>query len=71
MRVALGELFAEWRRKRKVGLRAIAGSLQVSVNTIRWHEAGDVSLRADMIVRAARVMRVSPGTLINIPDDIQ
>ncbi|CAB4180383.1 HTH_XRE domain containing protein [uncultured Caudovirales phage] len=71
VQVALGKLFADVRTSKGVGLRKMAAALEVSVNTVRWHEAGHRSLRADLIVRAARVIRVTPGRLINIPDDIQ
>jgi transcriptional regulator with XRE-family HTH domain len=42
----------------------LSRALNCSVNTIRWHEAGARMMRADMIVRAAAVMGVTPDELL-------
>lgn len=61
---ALGARFREVRRRQKCWLMNLSRALNCSVNTIRWHEAGARMMRADMIVRAAAVMGVSPDELL-------
>lgn len=62
--VALGEAFRKVRKRQKVSLRALSEALGVSINTLRWAEAGARSMRMDMIVRAAAYMGVDPRELI-------
>ena len=64
LQARLGERFRAVRRARGVWLRDMAQALKCSVNTIRWHEAGARMMRADMIVRAAAIMGVSPDELL-------
>ena len=61
---ALGEQFRLVRRQQGVWLRDLSRTLGVSVNTIRWHEAGARMLRTDTLVRAAHLMGVQPTDLI-------
>jgi transcriptional regulator with XRE-family HTH domain len=61
---ALGARFKEVRRRQKVWLRPLAEQLGCSLNTIRWHEAGDRMLRLDQVVQAARIMGVQPSELL-------
>jgi transcriptional regulator with XRE-family HTH domain len=61
---ALGERFRAARRGRKVRLRDLAAALDVSVNTIRWHENGARMLRSDLLVRAAEHMNIPPSELL-------
>jgi transcriptional regulator with XRE-family HTH domain len=68
--VALGAAFQLARKKRRLSLRRLARILHVSVNTLRWHEAGAVMFRTGTIVRAAEVMDVPPVVLlIDDPDE--
>ena len=60
----IGENFRLVRRSRKVWLTTLAEALGVSVNTIRWHEAGVRSMRSDLIVRAAEVIGVPAAELL-------
>lgn len=62
----LGERFRSVRRSRKVWLLDLSKALNVSVNTIRWHEAGARMMRSDLIVRAAEVLNVTPDDLLLI-----
>lgn len=66
---ALGERFREVRRSHRVWLKDLAARLECSVNTIRWHEAGARSMRADMLVRAAQVIGVPPSELMTLDDE--
>lgn len=61
---ALGARFKEVRRRQKVWLRPLAEALGCSINTIRWHEAGDRMMRLDEVVKAAGVMGVEPAELL-------
>ncbi len=63
---ALGEKFRTVRRRQRVWLKDLAKSLNCSVNTIRWHEAGARMMRADMMVRAAEVIGVMPEELMTL-----
>ena len=60
----MGERFKELRREHKIWLEPLAKALGVSINTIRWHEAGVRPMRSDLIVRAAEVIGVSAGDLV-------
>lgn len=60
----MGERFKDVRRSRKVWLAPLAEALGVSINTIRWHEAGARPMRSDLIVRAAEVIGVPAGDLL-------
>lgn len=61
---ALGDTFRNVRTESGITLKALAKRMQRSINTIRWHEAGSRSLRADDLVLAAQVMGCSPTALV-------
>lgn len=61
---ALGDTFRSVRTRSGITLKALAQRMQRSINTIRWHEAGSRSLRADDLVLAAQVMGCSPTMLV-------
>lgn len=61
---ALGELFRAKRTQKGISLKAMAQMMRCSINTIRWHEAGGRSLRADELVQAASLMGCSPTILM-------
>lgn len=67
---SLGELFKAVRTQSGISLKAMAQRMQRSINTIRWHEAGSRSLRADDIVLAAQVMGCSPSVLVEKPKEL-
>lgn len=62
--VALGAVFRAKRSEAGVTQEQIKAALGCSINTVRWHEAGARSLRADQLVTAARVMRCDPKDLM-------
>lgn len=64
----LGALFREAREAKEVGLKRMAEALGVSVNTIRWHEAGDTLMRADTVRKAADFLGVTAGSLLGDPE---
>lgn len=64
LETALGAQFRETRRANHVWLRELSRQLGVSVNTVRWHEAGARMMRADLIVRAAEIIGVSASELV-------
>lgn len=66
----MGQRFREMRRSRKVWLTTLSEALGVSINTIRWHEAGVRSMRSDLIVRAAEVIGVPAGDLL-LPNEAE
>jgi transcriptional regulator with XRE-family HTH domain len=53
---ALGARFRSVRESRDAKLKDLAVHLGLSVNTIRWHEAGAVMLRLDMLHKAAEFL---------------
>ena len=61
---AIGQRLRYERRAKGVWLRDLARELGVSVNTIRWHEAGARLMRLDLVVRAAQVIGIHPAKLI-------
>lgn len=61
---ALGANFREVREQKGVSLLRLARHLKCSVNTIRWHEAGDTMMRLDRIQAAAAFLNVSAETLM-------
>jgi transcriptional regulator with XRE-family HTH domain len=64
LEAGLGARFREKRRAAGVWLVPLAQHLDVSVNTIRWHEAGARMMRADMLVKAAHFMKIEPRELL-------
>jgi transcriptional regulator with XRE-family HTH domain len=60
----LGDRFREVRTSRGVLLREVAKGLDVSINTVRWHEGGARMLRVDQLVRAAKIIGVDPSDLL-------
>lgn len=69
MQAQLGRLFRTARRKNKVWLIPLAARLGVSVNMIRWHEAGVRSLRADLLIQAAEIIGVPVSALLEPPPE--
>ena len=63
--IKLGKLFRSAREAAKVSLRDACSALGMSINTIRWHEAGSRCIRADDLVAAARLFGCSPGYLLD------
>ena len=61
---ALGACFKSVRRRQKVWLRPLAEAMGCSVNTIRWHEAGDRMMRLDEVIKAASIMGVDASELM-------
>lgn len=61
---ALGEVFRTVRSESGISLKILANRMQRSINTIRWHEAGSRSLRADDLVLAAQVIGCPPADLL-------
>lgn len=53
----------------KVTLSELSKALKVSMNTLRWHEAGARMLRADQIAQAAELMKIPPGDLLTVRED--
>lgn len=66
LEVALGAQFRETRRSREIWLRDLSKRLGVSVNTLRWHEAGARMMRVDQLVKAAAIIGVRPIELIEL-----
>lgn len=66
LQTALGAQFRETRRAKHVWLRDLSKQLGVSVNTVRWHEAGARMMRADLIVRAAEIIGVRASDLVEL-----
>lgn len=60
----IGEKFLRARAARGVTLKTLSEQMKCSINTIRWHEAGDRCLRADTLVKAATVIGCCPTDLI-------
>lgn len=60
----LGDMFRAARDEAGISLKTLAKQMRRSINTIRWHEAGSRSLRADDLVLAAQVMGCSPTALV-------
>jgi transcriptional regulator with XRE-family HTH domain len=54
--VALGAMFRRAREGAGISLRGISKDMGMSINTIRWHEAGHRSLRADDLMVAAKII---------------
>ena len=61
---ALGQRLRYERRAKGVWLRDLARELGVSVNTVRWHEAGARLMRLDLVVRSAQIIGIHPSRLI-------
>jgi|688.fasta_scaffold17039_8 hypothetical protein len=64
LEAALGAQFRDTRRANQVWLRDLSKKLGVSVNTVRWHEAGARMMRTDLIVRAAEIIGVPASELV-------
>jgi transcriptional regulator with XRE-family HTH domain len=60
----LGQRFRREREKRDVTLRAIAESIGCCSFTLRRHEAGEMMLRTDDLVKAAEAIGVEPTALL-------
>ena len=63
LNVALGDAFKLRRENAGLSLRTLAGLMERSVNTIRWHEGGETPLRANDLVMAARIIGCSMDAL--------
>jgi transcriptional regulator with XRE-family HTH domain len=59
LEASIGARFRKVRKGRKVSLRTLADRLQVSINTVRWHEAGARMMRVDDVAKAAEIIGVS------------
>lgn len=62
----IGDLFLRARCEKGVSQKQIADGMRRSINTVRWHEAGARSFRADDLVLAAEIIGCSP--LMLLPD---
>jgi transcriptional regulator with XRE-family HTH domain len=65
--IALGRLFRMAREAAGMTLRQVAHDMGMSINTIRWHEAGTRCLRSDDLIAAARLIGTDPRLLIANP----
>lgn len=63
--VRLGTVFRAYRKRRKITLREMSSLMDLSINTIRLHEAGTRLLRLPEIWNAAAILRVKPKALLN------
>jgi transcriptional regulator with XRE-family HTH domain len=61
---AMGEAFRLARKRAGFGLREASEQLGVSINTIRWHEAGSHMMRADTVRKAAMLFDCSADALM-------
>jgi transcriptional regulator with XRE-family HTH domain len=66
----LGELFLAARKANGINLKELAQRMGRSINTVRWHENGARSLRADDLVMAARIMGCSATSLVPVMSEI-
>lgn len=55
---AIGKRFKEARDNAGFTLRALAEAIDVSVNTIRWHEVGSRVMPTEACLKAARLFKV-------------
>lgn len=62
----LGRRFRAVRVAHEVTQDEIAKGLGRSINTVRWHEAGARSLRANEIVIAAELIGCAPEDLVSL-----
>jgi transcriptional regulator with XRE-family HTH domain len=69
-RKVIGGKFKAVRRRQRCWLAELARELGCSINTIRWHEMGIRMMRADMIIAAAKAMRVQPAELLPTNDEV-
>ena len=68
LEVSLGAHFRKVRKEREFTLDTLRKALGVSVNTLRWHEAGARSMRLNDVVRAVQIMQA--GNLPLVPDAV-
>lgn len=66
LEVALGRRFRSVRRASGVRQIDVAKRLGLSINTVRWHEAGARLLRVDELMRAAEIIGCDPVNLISL-----
>jgi transcriptional regulator with XRE-family HTH domain len=65
----IGAAFRAAREKQKIPLRTLAPAIGVSINTIRWHEAGARLLRTETVDKAAQFMNVPVSHLFEQPPE--
>jgi transcriptional regulator with XRE-family HTH domain len=61
----LGRYFRHYREAANITLRDMAERMGMSINTIRWHEAGLRLLRVPEIWKAADILGVTPDRLLD------
>lgn len=61
----LGARFRQYREAAGLGLRPFATKVGLTYPTIRRHEAGNMMLRANVLIECAAVLGVEPGDLLN------
>lgn len=61
----LGRYFRHYREAANITLRDMAERMGMSINTIRWHEAGIRLLRVPEIWRASAILGVTPDRLLD------
>lgn len=61
----LGRHFRHYREAANITLRDMAGRMEMSINTIRWHEAGIRLLRVHDLWKAAGILGVTPDRLLD------
>lgn len=64
----LGHRFRSTRERRGLTLSAVAAGTELCVNTIRRHEAGNMMLRSDDLLRAAVALGVTAAELLGERD---
>lgn len=65
----IGAAFRAAREKQKIPLRTLAPAIGVSINTIRWHEAGVRLMRTETVDKAAEFMNVPVSLLFEQPPE--
>jgi transcriptional regulator with XRE-family HTH domain len=68
IQAALGKHFRALRKARHISLARLAQELGCSINYIRWYERGARALRADDLVRAAKVLGVDASEFLSIEE---
>ena len=63
--IRLGAIFRAQRRQAGLTLNQMAERMELSINTIRHHEAGTRLLRVTQMWRAAEILGCTPAKLLN------
>ena len=61
----LGKHFRHYREAANITLRDMARRMGMSINTIRWHEAGIRLLRVHDLWKASNILGVTPDRLLD------